>query len=118
MINTKQQILDSSKLKAFADDKISVTQKMISGFNIVENIVRKRENVGQLSIFSFSNHVFLMVLSSRIVCQRVNALPRNLDFEQPQERSLLKTLWEKEKMLAFSPFLTMFSILSNTETMI
>ena len=36
-------------------------------------------------------------------------------FNDPEERALLKTLWEKKKWLpAFSSFPTMFSILSRT----
>ena len=38
--------LTLSKLKAFADDKINVTQMIISVFNRAENIVGKGENVG------------------------------------------------------------------------
>ena len=40
------KILDVTKLKAFADDKINVAQMMISVFDRVENIVEKRENAG------------------------------------------------------------------------
>ena len=38
------KILDQSKLKAFADDKITVTQKMKFAWRRVENIVGKEEN--------------------------------------------------------------------------
>ena len=44
----------------------------------------------------------------------VLTLPHNPSFQRPWNRWLLKTLWEKEKMLekpAFSPFPTMFSTL-------
>ena len=37
-------ILDWSKMKAFADDKIKVAKIMISVFDSVENIVGKEEN--------------------------------------------------------------------------
>ena len=40
------KILDWSKLKAFADDKMNVAQVMIPIFDRVENIVRKGENAG------------------------------------------------------------------------
>ena len=40
------KILDWSKLKAFADDKINVTEKMKFVLAKVENIVRKEENAG------------------------------------------------------------------------
>ena len=38
--------LDWSKLKAFADDKIKVTEKMIFVLEMVENIVGKGEKAG------------------------------------------------------------------------
>ena len=40
------KILDWSKLKAFADDKINVAEMMISVSDSVENIVGKGENAG------------------------------------------------------------------------
>ena len=40
------KILDLTKFKAFADDKINVAHLMICHFDIVENIVGKRENGG------------------------------------------------------------------------
>ena len=40
------KILDWSKLKAFADDKINVAEMMISLSDMVENIVGKGENAG------------------------------------------------------------------------
>ena len=40
------KILDLSKLKAFADDKINVTQKFNFVFERIENIVGKGENAG------------------------------------------------------------------------
>ena len=47
----------------------------------------------------------------------LNPFPHNDTFWRVWERSLLKTLWEKEKLLvqAISPFPTMFSTLSKTE---
>ena len=41
-----EQILDLSKFKAFADDKIIVTQKLKVMLGRVENIVGKGENAG------------------------------------------------------------------------
>ena len=38
------KILDQTKLKAFADDKLNVTKIMISVYDRVENIVEKRRN--------------------------------------------------------------------------
>ena len=40
------KILDWSKLKAFADDKINVTENLKFGLGRVENIVGKGENAG------------------------------------------------------------------------
>ena len=39
-------ILDMTKLKAFADEKLNVAKMMISLLNRVENTVVKGENVG------------------------------------------------------------------------
>ena len=40
------KFFDETKLKGFADDKINVTQMMISVFDRVENFVGKEENAG------------------------------------------------------------------------
>ena len=39
-------VLDWSKLKAFADDKIDVTEKLKFAFGRVDNFVGKGENAG------------------------------------------------------------------------
>ena len=39
-------ILDSPKLKAFADDKLNTTQNIKVVFHRIENIVGKEENAG------------------------------------------------------------------------
>ena len=52
--------LNSIKLKAFADDKIDVAQKIISVFERVENIVEKGENAGSQH-FLLSYNVFRVV---------------------------------------------------------
>ena len=41
---TNDKILDWSKLRAFADNKIKSAKRMIFVFNRVDNIVRKGEN--------------------------------------------------------------------------
>ena len=46
------KILDQTKLKVFADDKLNVTKMIISAFNRVENIVGKGE-IACTSNFSF-----------------------------------------------------------------
>ena len=43
---TKQQILDWTKFKVFADNKYNVAKIMISVLDRVENSVRKGENAG------------------------------------------------------------------------
>ena len=56
------KILDQSKLKAFADDKLNLTKMIITVFYRVENIVGKGE-IACLSNFSFSHNVFKSLLS-------------------------------------------------------
>ena len=56
------KILDQTKLKAFADDKLNVTKMIISVFDRVENIVEKGE-IACSSNFSFSHNVFKRLLS-------------------------------------------------------
>ena len=54
------KILDCSKLKAFADDKINVTQKLKVSLESVENIVGKAENAGYQHF-----HLFLSTMLSK-----------------------------------------------------
>ena len=49
----KDKILDCSKLKAFADNKLNVNEKPNFGLGKTENILGKGENAG-----SFSHNVF------------------------------------------------------------
>ena len=51
------QILASTKLKGFADDKINVTQKLKFVLGRVEKLVEKEKTL-VTSIFSFSNNAF------------------------------------------------------------
>ena len=65
-------------LKAFADDKINVSQIMISVFDRVENIV-VMEKMLVTSIFTFSHNIFKKLLSwgllkVGILFYRVNSL--------------------------------------------
>ena len=55
-------ILDQTKLKAFADDKLNITKMIISVFDREENIVGKGE-IACTSNFSFSYNVFKRLLS-------------------------------------------------------
>ena len=45
-LSLSHKILDLTKLKAFADDKINVAKMMIPVFDRLENIVGKGENAG------------------------------------------------------------------------
>ena len=45
-----------------------------------------------------------------------NSLPHDPDFKRPWVKSPFKTLWEKEKKLAFSPFPAIFSTQSKTKS--
>ena len=56
------KILDQSKLKAFADDKLNVTKMIISVFDRVENVAGKGE-ITCTSNFSFSHNVFKRLIS-------------------------------------------------------
>ena len=55
---TNDKILDWSKLKAFAHNKINVTEKLKFVLGRVKNIVGKGENAS----FSFSHNVFKRLL--------------------------------------------------------
>ena len=52
------KILDWSKLKSFADDKINVTEQLKFVLGRVENILWGKDKNAGNSIFSFSYHVF------------------------------------------------------------
>ena len=56
------KILDQTKLKAFADEKLNVTKMIISVFDRVEKIVGKGE-IACTSNFSFSHNVFERLFS-------------------------------------------------------
>ena len=56
--------LDWSKLKAFADDKLKVTEKLKMVLGRVENIVRKGENAGYQHFLLFPQ-CFLKAFFSR-----------------------------------------------------
>ena len=55
------KMLDWSKFKAFADDKLNVTKMIISVSDRIENIVGKGE-IACTSNFSFSHNVFKRLL--------------------------------------------------------
>ena len=63
------EMLDSSKLKAFPDNKIDFAKVVIFVFDRVENIVAKGENAGNQHFFPFptmfSKGFFPKVVKSR-----------------------------------------------------
>ena len=81
------KILDQTKLKAFADNKLNVTKMTISVFDRVENIVGKGE-IACTSNFSFSHKVFKRLLSQThqkvsLVLEWVNPLKGRLFLYKP-----------------------------------
>ena len=73
------KILDQTKLKAFADQKLNVTKMIISVFDRVENIVGKGE-IACTSNFFFSHNVFKRLLSQ--ICQKLSLCGNGLKAEQ------------------------------------
>ena len=69
------KILDWSKFKAFADDKINMTEKFKFVLGRIENIVEKGENAGYQYFFlfpqCFQKASYTGSLKVRIVWQRV-----------------------------------------------
>ena len=59
---TNDKILNWSKLKAFADDKIDLNEKLKLVFERIENKVGKGEDILVSSNFSFSRNVFKSLL--------------------------------------------------------
>ena len=57
------KILDLSNLKAFTDNKINVTQKLISALGMVETIEGKGENAGYQHFLLFPHNVFKRLIS-------------------------------------------------------
>ena len=78
MINSlpNYKILNLSKFKAVADNKIIVTQKLKFVLGRIENIVEKRENDGYQHFLLFPQYFqklsFLEVLKVGIVCLWLN----------------------------------------------
>ena len=101
------KILGQTKFKAFADDRLDVTKMIISVSDRVGNIVGKGE-IARTSNFSFFHNVFKRLLSK--THQKVSLCWNGL-IPIPNKpwslcvcsTSLLKTLWEKEKLLVKSP---------------
>ena len=71
-------------------------------WDAIKNLVGK----GQPAFFSISNSFlflhFFLLCKLISVNAKFNSLPHSPDFKRPCIRSLLKTLWEKEKLLVVS----------------
>ena len=99
-------MIDLSKFKAFADNKINATENSNFFFRKGKKHCGKRRKfwLPAFSLFPtmFSRGIFYMV---------INPFPNKPGFLHVCTTSLLKTLWGKEKLLvkAISPFPTMFS---------
>ena len=95
--------LDWTKFRSSADDKLNVAKIMISVLHRVENIVGKGENAGYQHFLlfpqCFQKASLLGLLKVGTVWKRVNPFPNNPWFLCTCSSSLLKTLWEKEKLL-------------------
>ena len=87
-----------------------------SGLNEDEPHLSARETIMQRQNKRVVTFVYTLVLPFTTI----NPFQHNDTFWRISERSLLKTLWEKEKLLvqAISPFPTMFSTISKTEIII
>ena len=115
---------DRPKLKEAADNTWNVDIKGFQNTDYIENIVEKGDiaHFEQFHLFPqcFPKAFFFNMLKCVYMVEIVNPFPHNNTFWRIWERSLLKTLWEKEKFLvqAISPFPTMFSTLSATEIII
>ena len=72
------KIFDLTKLKAFADNKLNVTKKIIFVCDKVEIIVGKGD-IACTSNFSFSHNVFRRLLSQ--TCQKVSLCGNGLTFD-------------------------------------
>ena len=96
------KILDVTKLKAFADDKLNFAEVTVSVFDRVEKTVGKGENAGyqhflHFQCFSKPSSLTLSQTSPGFYMSAVR---------------LLKTLWEKEKLLVTSNFSFSHSVFS------
>ena len=105
---TRRQILDSSKLKEFADDNFKFHENERKLSKQVDNTVGKGEiaRYEQFLIFPqcFQKACFPGASKGVIVWEWVNPFPHNPWFLHVCSRGLLKTLWEKEKLLVTSNF--------------
>ena len=108
--NPLDKILNQTKLKAFAVDKLKITKMIISVFDRVENSVGKGE-IAFASNFSFSHNVFKRLLSQtrQNVSFCGNGLTAQCSLLLTLQKKPLKTLSEKKKI----PVTCIFSFLHN-----
>ena len=95
---------DWSKFKAFADNKMNASEHQKFFLGWIENIVEKGENAGYQH-YSFSHNVskgFFLTLSHTSPVFYLSAL-----------QVILKTLWEKEKLLVTSNFSISHSVFNS-----
>ena len=94
------KILDSSKLKDFADDNIKFEENSRKLFKPVENTVGKRRNclLRAISPFAtvFSKGLFPKGIKGVLVWELVNPFTCSISMFDAREK---EALWKKEKML-------------------
>ena len=110
----KQQILDSSKLKDFADENLKFDENGRKFSKTVENTVGKGE-IACYEHFSFSQSVFTrLVLQARkhqgLFGRGLTVSHAITTIDDPAEEPYGKHCWKRRKcwLPAFSPFPTMF----------
>ena len=104
-----EKILDLSNLRAFADDKINVTQNLKFPLGREESIVGKGENAGYQHFLlfpqCFQKVSFSESLKVWIVWQRVNGIPNKPLYLRICSTSPWKTLWYKGEIAYYEQFL-------------
>ena len=100
-------MLDFTKLKAFADDKINVMQTLKFAFGRVENIVGKGENAGYQHYLLFAQCFFQKAsfsgsLKVGIVWYRLNPFPNKPWFLRVCRKSFENTVGKGDVTSNFS----------------
>ena len=91
------KILDLSKLKAFADDKIYVTEKKKLALERVENLVGKGENAGyQHFLFfpQFSKGFLYMVVKLALCGKQLNHDIYCLIYHSVSKKNTFSNFWD------------------------
>ena len=117
---TRCQILDSSKLKEFANDNFKFDKKWQKVIQMGRKHCGKKGKFLIMSNFSFSHSVFKRLVSQGLqkaslsgnglrvqtMDMKMNVYPlkHNVALSCPSERRLLKSYWEKKKILITSIF--------------